>query len=127
MRDKNEIAYEFELLGNTYAYSKEELFSDKNTVFELHYNTIFDFKKVCPHLCVIYFFPKSIEEAKDKTRQRHLPPNVEKDRLLEIDEHYKRITTDENLRNQFDYFLYNNYDQASEEEFLALVHSLLEE
>ena len=127
LRDSGKIAFEFDLCGNTYAYTYEALHSEKNTVFEFHYDTIFDFKKVCPHLCVIYFFPKSIEEAKDKTRQRHLPPNVEKDRLLEIDEHYKRITTDENLRNQFNYFLYNNYDQASEEEFLDLVHKLLEE
>ena len=64
LRNKNKIAYEFELLGNTYAYSKEELFSNRNTVFELHYDTIYDFKKICPHLCVIYILPKDIEVAK---------------------------------------------------------------
>jgi guanylate kinase len=127
LRDTGKIAFEFDLLGNTYAYTYEDLHSDKNTVFELHYDTIFDFKKVCPHLCVIYLFPKDIELAKDKTRQRHLAPLVEQDRLLEIDEHYKRITTDEHLRNQFDYFLYNDYDQTSEEAFLTLVRKLIEE
>ena len=125
LRDGSKIAFEFDLVGYTYAYTKEELFSNKNTVFEFHYDTIFDFKKVCPHLCVIYFFPKDIEIAKDKTRQRHLPTQVEQDRLLEIDEHYKRITTDENLRSQFDYFLYNDYNQESEDELIELVSKLM--
>lgn len=127
LRDSGKIAFEFDLLGNTYAYTYEALHSNKNTVFEFHYDTIFDFKKVCPHLCVIYFFPRDIEIAKDKTRQRHLAPAVEQARLLEIDEHYQRITTDEKLRSQFDYFLYNDYDQASEKAFLDLVTKLLEE
>lgn len=125
LRDNGEIAYEFEMLGNIYAYSKEELFSDKNTVVELHYETIFDLKKICPHLCVIYLFPTDIEVAKDKTKQRHLTPNVEKDRLIEIDEHYNKINTDENLRNMFDYVLYNNYDKESEDLVISLVSKLM--
>lgn len=126
LRDTGKIAYEFDMLGNTYAYTHEELNSNKNMVFELHYDTIFDFKKVCPNLCAIYIFPRDIEIAKEKTRERHLAPQVEKDRLLEIDEHYERITTDENLRNMFDYTIYNNYDQASEDEFINLVNNLLQ-
>lgn len=126
LRDTGKIAYEFDMLGNTYAYTHEELNSNKNMVFELHYNTIFDFKKVCPHLCAIYIFPQDIETAKDKTRERHLDPQVEKDRLLEIDEHYKRITTDEALRNMFDYTIYNNYDEKSEDEFIDLVRNLIQ-
>lgn len=126
LRDNEKIAYEFDMLGNTYAYTYEALNSDKNTVFELHYDTIFDFKRVCPNLCAIYIFPHNIEVAKEKTRERHLAPLVEKDRLLEIDEHYERITTDENLRNMFDYTIYNNYDQASEDEFINLVNDLLQ-
>lgn len=126
LRNKNEIAYEFELTGNMYAYSKEALFSSKNTVFELHYDTIFDFKRLCPNLCSIYLMPKDIEIAKEKTRQRHLKPDMEKKRILEIDEHYRRITTDKNLRNMFDYTLYNNYDEKSEEEVINLVSKLVE-
>ena len=125
LRDNGKIAYEFELLGNIYAYTYEALNSNKNTVFELHYDTIFDFKKVCPHLRTIYILPTDIEIAKNKTRDRHLNPTVEKDRLLEIDEHYKRITTDENLRNMFDYILYNNYDKTSEDEIISLVKKLM--
>ena len=55
LRASDEIAYEFEMLGNIYAYSKKELFSNRNTVFELHYDTIFDFKKICPNMCAIYY------------------------------------------------------------------------
>ena len=125
LRDIGKIAYEFELLGNVYAYTKEELFSEKNMVFELHYDTIFDFKKICPHLCAIYLLPKDIETAKDKTRDRHLDPIVEEKRLLEIDEHYKNITTNEALRNMFDYTLYNNYDKASEDALIDFVKNLM--
>lgn len=125
LRDSGKIAYDFEMLGNWYAYTKEELSSNKNMVFELHYDTIYDFKKVCPHLKVLYLFPKDIGIAKQKTRERHLNPEVEQKRLLEIDEHYKRITTDEKLRSMFDYILYNNYDKGSEEEVINFVKELM--
>ena len=46
LKDSNVIAYDFNMLGNIYAYSKDDLFSKQNTVFELHYSTIFDFKKI---------------------------------------------------------------------------------
>ena len=127
LKDKGKIAYEFDMLGNTYAYSKEELFSDKNTVFELHYDTIFDFKKICPHLCAIYIFPKYIEMAKEMTIRRHLAPNVENARLAEIDQHFQRITTDDNLRDMFDYVLYNNYDNESKDILIRLVRKLMSE
>ena len=125
LRDSGEIAYEFKMLGNIYAYTKKSLFSDTNTVFELHYDTIFDFKRICPHLCAIYLLPKDIEIAKNKTRERHLNPIVEEQRLLEIDEHYKKINTDKNLRNMFDYTLYNDYNKSSEGELINLVSKLM--
>ena len=125
LKKENKIAYDFNMLGNTYAYSKDSLFSNKNIVFELHYNTIFDFKKICPNLRSIYIFPKNIEMAKEQTKKRHLNYRVEKDRLLEIDEHYNRILSDENLRNQFDYIFYNNYDKESEDKLIELVKKLL--
>lgn len=95
-------------------------------VFELHYDTIYDFKKVCPNLRVIYLFPHDIEIAKEKTRERHLDPTTEEKRLLEIDEHYERITTDNKLKSMFDYILYNNYDKASEDDIIAFVKNLME-
>lgn len=119
------IAYDFEMLGNIYAYSKEELFSDINTVFELHYTTIFDLKNICTNLVSLYILPTNIELAKEQTRKRNLNKKIEHDRLLEIDEHYKRFNSDEKLRNQFDYIVYNNYDTQSETKILNLVKSLL--
>lgn len=124
LRKQGKIGFEFNLVGSTYAYLKEELFSNKNIVFEMHYRTIFDFKKACPKLHTIYIFPNDVEVAKQKTRERHLKPDVEKKRILEIDEHYKNITTDENLRRQFDYYIYNNFDKKSEKEMLDLVKDI---
>ena len=54
MKKSNLISYDFEMLGNIYAYSKKELYSNKNTVFELHYKTVFDLKKICPNMKVLY-------------------------------------------------------------------------
>lgn len=125
MRANGEIAYEFEMLGNIYAYSKKELFSDKNMVVELHYETIFDLKKICPNLCVIYLLPRDIEIAKNKTRERNLALDVEEARLKEIDEHYTRINNDENLRNMFDYVIYNDYNENSEYKIIELVKNLI--
>lgn len=115
------------MLENTYAYLNEELFSNKNMVFEVHYSTIYDFKKACPNLKTIYIFPNDIEIAKQKTRDRHLNPVVEEKRLLEIDEHYNKITTDMDLKSQFDYFIYNNFNEESEQKILNLVQSILNE
>ena len=125
LKNSNIIAYDFNMLGNIYAYSKEVLFSEKNTVFELHYSTIFDLKKICPDMISIYILPTNIEMAKDQTRKRHLDKEVENKRLLEIEEHYKAFNTDENLRKQFDYILYNNYDKESEEQIIKLVKNIL--
>lgn len=125
LRDSGKIAYDFEMLGNWYAYTKEELFSDKDMVFEVHYDTIYDMKNICPHMKVLYIFPKDIEMAKQKTRARHLTPIIEQKRLLEIDEHYKRITTDEKLKDMFDYVVYNNYNEESEKEVIDLIKNLM--
>lgn len=125
MCDNGEIAYKFDLLGNTYAYTNESVFTNKNTVFEIHYNTISDWKKICPDLCAIYLLPRDINVAKEKLRERHLNPDVEKNRLLEIDEHYNKITTDKELIKMFDYVLYNNYDKESENEVINLVRKLV--
>ncbi len=125
LKKSNKIAYDFNMLGNIYAYSKESLYSNKNTVFELHYSTIFDFKRICPNIISIYILPKNIEMAKEQTRRRHLNPSVEKSRLLEIDEHFNSFMTNENLRKQFDYITYNNYDDESKNEIIELVKNIL--
>lgn len=125
LNKQGKIAYQFELLGVKYAYTKEAVFNEQNTVFELHYDTIFDFKKVCPNLRSIYLLPTDITLAKEELKKRHLSPDVEKKRLFEIDEHYTKITTDKNLISMFDYVLYNNYDKESEDKVINLVKKLL--
>ena len=125
LKESNKIAYDFNMLGNIYAYSKDSLFSNKNTVFELHYSTIFNFRNICPNLTSIYILPQDIEMAKEQTKKRHLKPNVEKNRLLEIDEHYNSFMADANLRKQFDYITYNNYDKESENQIINIVKKLL--
>ncbi len=126
LRDSGKLAYEFEFLGNTYAYTKEEIFSNKNMVFEMHYSCIQDFKRICPNLKVIYLLPKDIEICISKLKDRNLKSEVEKARILEIKEHYNKITTDEKLKNMFDYIVYNNYDKETDEKILNIVKMIKE-
>ena len=127
LKVEGKIAYDFDVFGGTYAYLKEEIFSGKNMVFEMHYTTIKDWKKVRPDIKTIYILPKDLEVAKDQTRKRNLSKEKEEERIKEIDEHYSRITTDDNLRNMFDYIVYNNYDEKSEKEIMQLVQKMLNE
>ena len=92
----------------------------------MHYTTIFDWKKVRPDIKTIYIMPNNIENAKQKTIERHLAKEKEIERLNEIDEHYNKITTDSYLRNQFDYFIYNNYNQESTDKIISLVEKLMQ-
>ena len=61
------------------------------------------------------------------TKLRNLSPEKEFERIKEIDEHYNRFFNDEDLRNQFDYILYNNYDSSSDQELLDLVKKIKSE
>ena len=49
-----------------------------------------------------------------------------KQRLLEIDEHYNNVTSNEKFKSQFDYIVYNNYDKESENKILELVKNLID-
>ena len=126
MVQEGKIAYKFDLLGNTYAYTKEEVFSNKNYVFELHWITIFDWKKICPDLKTIYLLPRDLDMAKQKLIERNLKPEIQKQRLEEIDEHYKRFNSDRSLRNMFDYILYNDYNEKSSDEVINLVKKIID-
>ena len=124
--DKNgQIAYKFEVFGGEYGYLKEEIFSEKNMIFEMHYTTIFDWKKVRPDIKTIYILPSDINIAKDKAKERHLTKEKEIERIKEIEEHYETINSNEELRNQFDYFITNNYDKESEERIINLVKEMI--
>ena len=127
LNQKGELAYKFDLLGVTYAYTKKALYSEKNTVFEMHYWCIKDFKKICPNIKTIYLLSKDVNIAKDKLRKRNLKPEVEKNRLKEIDEHLNKIQNDKELFDLFDYVLYNEYNQKSEDQLINLVKNIMEE
>lgn len=122
--DEGKIAYKFSVFGGEYGYLKEDIFSDKNKIFEMHYTTIYDWKKVRPDIKTIYILPTDIETAKQKLKLRNLSKEKEIERLNEVDEHFKKISTDESLREQFDYIIYNNYDEESKRKIINLVKSL---
>lgn len=126
LEEEGKIAYKFNVFEGTYAYLKEDIFSERDMVFEMHYTTINDWKKVRPDIKTIYIFPKDINITKSKIAERHLSKEQEKTRLEEIEEHYNRMITDEELKGMFDYIMYNNYDKESEYEIINLVNGLRE-
>ena len=125
LESEGKIAYRFSVFGSEYAYLADEIFSKDNMIFEMHYTTIDDWKRVRPDIKTIYILPTDIEIAKKMTKQRGLSLEKEIERLEELEEHYNRFMNDENLRNKFDYIIYNNYDEESKRKILDLVRSLL--
>ena len=126
LNNDGKIAYKFSVFGGQYGYLKDEIFSDENMIFEMHYTTINDWKKVRKDIKTIYILPNDINVAKEMTKKRNLSKEKEKERISEIDEHYNRIMTDDNLRKEFDYIVYNNYDKESEEKIIELVKKIIE-
>jgi len=125
IEEEGKLAYRFSVFGGEYAYLKDEIFTDENMVFEMHYTTIYDWKKVCPDIKTIYILPTDINLAIEKTKERNLSPEKEEERIKELEEHYNRIMTDEELKKQFDYIVYNNYDKDSLDKILSLVKSIM--
>jgi guanylate kinase len=127
LKKQGKIAYDFDVFGGTYAYLKEEIFSKDNMVFEMHYTTIYDWKKIRPDIKTIYIFPKDINIAKEKVLERNLSKEKEIERIAEIEEHYNRMVSDKKLRDMFDYIIYNEYNEQSEEKMLNLVENIMKE
>ena len=93
-------------------------------VFEIHYSTIYDWKKIRPDIKTIYIFPKDINVAKKMILDRNLPKDKEEERIIEIGQHYDRMMNDFELRKMFDYIVYNNYDKQSEKEIITLAKKI---
>lgn len=127
LKNSGKIAYAFDVFGGTYAYLKEDIFSKDDMVFEMHYTTIYDWKKIRPDIKTIYIFPKDINITKTMISKRNLSKEQEIERLSEIEEHYNKVMNDKNLRNMFDYIIYNNYDKKSEDEIINLVRKIKKE
>lgn len=124
LKRNKDIIVTFEFLGNKYGYPKKEMESKKNSVVELHYSTIYQFKKEVKNTFSVYMIPKNIELAKQKLKKRNLPEEVEKLRLEEIEEHITNFQNDEDLRNQFDYIFYNDYTEKSIQKIIELLKNI---
>lgn len=125
LKDEDKIIYDFKVFGGRYAYLKDEILSNDNMVFEMHYTMIDDWKKIRSDIKTIYILPKDIEIPKQKAKERNLSKEKEIERINEIEEQYNKFINDKNFQNKFDYFLYNNYDKESEEQLIRLVKTIL--
>ena len=121
---QNKIAYRFGVFGGEYAYLKDEIFSNRNIVFEMHYTTIDDWKNVRPDIKTIYIFPSDIEKAKIQIKNRGLSSIAEISRLNEIIEQYNFMINNKDFQSKFDYIFFNNYDVESENKLINLVSNL---
>ena len=68
---------DFEFLGSKYAYRKADIDSNVNQVTEVHYSTIYEFKKNAKNVFSIYMIPKDLERAKQELRKRNLSKETE--------------------------------------------------
>ena len=125
LKAEGEISVCFEFLGNKYGYFTKDLKDTVNSITELHYNTIDDFKKCAKNVISIYIKP-NVSMAKKQLHLRNLPKSVEKFRLKEIKEQLKEIETNTNLRNKFDYIISNDYTEDSLENATNLIKTLAE-
>lgn len=127
LKQEGKIAIDFEFLGAKYAYRKENLLSNENQVTEVHYSTIFELKKHVKKIFSIYIVPYDVERAKQELRNRGLLPEVEKQRLKEIEEHIKEYSNNQKLQKQFDYLFVNDYTEKSKNILLQIIKDKLKE
>lgn len=121
LKKEGKILVDFEFLGAKYAYRKADLISVENQVTEVHYNTIYEFKKNASKVFSVYMIPYDIERAKLELKKRELPTEIEKDRLQEIEEHMKEYSANKDLQKQFDYVFVNDYTEKSKEKLLEII------
>ena len=122
---EGKIAYRFSVFGGEYGYLKEEIFSKDNMIFEMHYTTIDDWKKVREDIVAIYILPIDLDQAKEQTLKRGLSKEKEEERLREIDLQYNYFVKDKSLQDKFDYVFYNNFDEESENKLIELVKEIM--
>ncbi len=121
LKEQGDIIVTFEFLGNKYGYSTKDMQAIDNSIVELHYSIIYQLKKEVKNTFSIYMIPKDIEIAKEQLRKRNLPKEIEKCRLKEIEDHMNNFIENQELRNQFDYILYNDYTQKSVEKVIEVI------
>lgn len=121
LKKEGKIVVDFEFLGYKYAYRKANLESYQNQVTEVHYNTIYEFKKNAKNVFSIYMIPENMEKAKIELKKRNLPIEVEQDRLQEIEEHIKEYSSNQELQKQFDYVFINDYTEEVKNKLLQII------
>lgn len=121
----NQIMVTFEFLEYRYGYETKQIKSDRNSIIELHYTIIYNLKKETDKVFSIYIIPKDIEIAKQNLRNRKLEEKQEKLRLKEIEEQTKEFKENKDLQSQFDYILYNNYDEESIQRLIKVIEERL--
>ena len=124
-KNQYKIIYDFKVFGGRYAYLKEEILTEKNMIFEMHYTMIDDWKKIRPDIKTIYILPKNLEIAKQKVIERETNTEKLNERINEMEEHYNNICYKREWKNKFDYIVYNNYDNESEKQIIELVKKML--
>lgn len=125
LKNNGKISVSFEFLGYKYAYYTEDLLSNENSVTELHYNTINEFKKVAKDVVSIYIKP-NVETAKKQLKLRHLPKEVEQYRLSEIEEQLKEFESNVELKEKFDYIIPNDYTEKTLKHVEELIKNIEE-
>jgi len=121
------ISVAFEFLGNKYAYYTKDLLQTENSITELHYDTVKEFKKVAKDVISIYIKPMNIEVAKKQLKKRKLPKDVEITRLTEIEEQVIEFEKNKDLQQEFDYVFYNDYTKESTEKMLEFINDRIKE
>lgn len=126
LKETGKTSVAFDFLGNKYAYYTDDLNSTENSITELHYSTIKEFKQVAKNVISIYIKPHNIKKATEQLKMRKLPWKVEKQRLQEIKEQIIEFEKNKDLKEQFDYIIYNDYTEKSLENVINLIQKLMD-
>lgn len=115
----------YDLLGETYGYDHKYLNKDINSVTELHYEWMSDFKQKARHSYAIYMIPTDNQIAKKELQKRNLPNEVYQKRLQEIEQQLKKIEEDRSILNSFDAIFYNDYTEEAKQKMIQLIRNKL--
>lgn len=121
LKNEGKIMVTFDYLGNKYGYETKKMKSNDDSIIELHYTIIYRLKEEIDNVFAIYIIPKDINIAKQKLKNRKLEKEQEESRLKEIDEQAEGFKNNEKLQEQFDYILYNNYDEDTIEKIIKVI------
>jgi guanylate kinase len=125
LRKAGEIFYDFDFLGNTYAFRSSDILSNQNTVFETPPEVVPDWKRLCPEIKVIYLMPKNIADVEAKIRKRETNPAIIKERMDETREQIRRFKSDKRQCGMFDHVVETEYNEATTDAVLRIVHKLV--